>query len=456
MMICNGGNALKKRSILGFGIGQFGVRMMSGVMNSYLLLFYTDYFGISAATAGTIMLLTKLIDAGSDILVGSLADRTNTRIGRYRPWLTAGAVLIAISVILLFWTPDLSVTGKIIYAAITYILYTTCFTIYDVPYYAAIPSMSDNLNTRNRIISISSFFGSMGVFLVSTFAIIIINSLGGGQSGFTKFAYLMAAIVVVTGLVGAVNCKEEKETVKKASSLKEMGSMLKDNTPLRFLVAAILVNNLAMIARGQVGAYYMIYYMQRSDLLPLYMGCSQGFSILGALIAPNIVKKVKGGSRNLTIFAVTVMAGIRLLIFLFGSQSIMLVMILESIFSLLAGLPMVTIIALLSDNCDYVEYKCGKRMDGLIFSFNGLCNKIANASAGFMIGMVLSGAGYVANSTQQTSTALLGINVMATLVPMVLLLLVMLFTNLYPIKADQMMKIRAKVEARREKRCLNL
>lgn len=133
---------VKGREMFGHAIAGFGQNLIFGLWSSYMLVFYTDIFGISAGAAGIIMLLTRVWDGFNDPMMGSIADHTRTKWGRYRPWLLFMSPIIVIFLVLNFSSPDLSPVAKIVYASITYVMMSMAFTAVDVPYWTMPAAMS--------------------------------------------------------------------------------------------------------------------------------------------------------------------------------------------------------------------------------------------------------------------------------------------------------------------------
>ena len=180
----NKSNEMSGAKVIGYGLGSFGKDFALGVMGSYLLLFYTDVFGVPASAAGVIFLLTKIWDAINDPMMGAIADRSPvTKRGKYRPYILFTCIPLSICCVLCFLSPDFSTGGKIAYAAITYTLTGMIFTAYDVPLWSMVPSLTNDENTKNKLIGAARTFTTIAMFLASAVAYNLVIRLGGGEIG---------------------------------------------------------------------------------------------------------------------------------------------------------------------------------------------------------------------------------------------------------------------------------
>lgn len=147
-----------------YGLGCFGQNLVYGLMSSYLMIFYTDNFGLAAATVGTLFLLARIWDAVIDPIIGVLVDRVNTKWGKFRPFILFGGILAGLLTILCFFNPNIGSTGKIIYAYLTYIIWGTAYGVMDVPYWSMAPTMTLDPDERTSIISIPRIAAIIGIF----------------------------------------------------------------------------------------------------------------------------------------------------------------------------------------------------------------------------------------------------------------------------------------------------
>ena len=170
------------RQRIGFGISDYACNLAYLMVNTYLLIYYTDVAGISAAAAGFMFLITKFFDAFTDYMVGTLIDKTNTRMGRNRPWMLAGAPVLAIGMILLFTAPDFGTTGKLAWAYFTYMLFSFGYTLVNIPMASILPTLSADPMERTNIATSRSIFSSLGSLTSASMALFLIAKLGGDKA----------------------------------------------------------------------------------------------------------------------------------------------------------------------------------------------------------------------------------------------------------------------------------
>lgn len=169
----------KKR--IGYGVGDLGCNLVFSTMASYLLFFYTDVFGITAAVAGTLMLVTKIIDAFADIGMGVLVDRTHTKWGQGRPYFLIGAIPFALFTIVTFIVPDFNMMGKIIWAYATYCLLNIIYTVVNIPLNTIVPRLTSDNHERNWLVSTRMICALIGTALVMSITTPLVKFFGHGD-----------------------------------------------------------------------------------------------------------------------------------------------------------------------------------------------------------------------------------------------------------------------------------
>lgn len=433
---------MKNRQIIGYGLGSFGKDMALGVMGSYLLIFYTDVFGVSAAAVGMIMFLAKLWDAVNDPMMGTLVDRSKvTKWGKYRPYILFTAIPLALSTVLCFCSPNLSPAGKIVYVAITYTISGMIFTAYDVPLWSMVPTLTSDFNTRNKLIASARTFTTIAMLIASAAALPAIQALGGGdsveqlKSGYPKFMLIIGIVSVIFAIITFVSTKEVNvipEPEKKENIFREFTSVM--NKQLVFVLLAMVFTAMAMIFPGISGTFYMIYYIGRADMIPVYMMVSMGVGMIASIGAPLIMKKIQ--AKKLAIGAFAVQAAVGFIVFLVGRGSLGILFVLFALVGLGTGTLMVTITSMLTDTADYMARKSGKRSDGVVFSMNSFAIKVGQAVASVAVSTILTVTGYAANAAQ-SEAALMGILSTRSIVPAVVSLIGIVFVACWNIPGEK-------------------
>ncbi len=378
---------MKNSRIIGYGLGSLGKDLALGVIGSYLLLFYTDILGISAAAAGAILVLTKIWDAINDPMMGSIVDRTNSRWGRFRPYVLFVPIPLAVFSALCFVAPDWGTTAKVIYALVTYTITGMLFTAYDVPLWGMVPSITNNQNDSNKCISSARFFTSLGMLLATTMAYPLIQKLGGGvevenlKVGYPRFMAILGVISVIFAWITFASTKEKEQTEKNENSenvFKEFLNVIK-NKNVRTIFIAMTLQAIAMILPNTIGAYYVIHYLGRPEMVAVYFGVTGIIGLFTAPLTSIALKKIT--AKKLTMMAMAVSTALSVVAFFVPSNNIVLLLGIFALYGFFMAVPMVSITSLLVDAGNEIYEETGKRKDGVLFSLKYFAIKCGTALA---------------------------------------------------------------------------
>lgn len=386
------------REMFGHAIAGFGQNLIFGLWSSYMLVFYTDVFGIAAGTASIIMLITRIWDGINDPMMGSIADHTRTKWGRYRPWLLFMAPVIVIFLVLNFSSPDLSPVLKVVYASITYVMMSMAFTAVDVPYWTMPAAMSFNVQKRSKIISFSRMTTTAATTVLGVIAFPLINALGKGDmaKGYMLTALVVGCIGAIFYLIGFANIREHVQPVPNQKiTLKDSIQAILQNKPLLLLLCCGLIGNIATMLKQGMVIFYVKDVVGSPDLVPIFSLLFLPGMVIGLMIAPMLAKKwdskqVFIGSK---IFGIIV----DVIFYFVGFKNIPLVMVLYAMTSIPLGISSVVSATMLTNTIEYAEWKFGKRQEGLISSTQTLSAKIGMALSAGVTGIVLEAAHYVPN-----------------------------------------------------------
>ena len=253
-----------------YGIGDFSFCFIYGAIGSYIVFFYTDVACISAATVGTILLLSKIFDGISDMLMGYVIENVHSPLGKARPWLLWMAIPYCAGSALLFTVPDLGETGRVIYAFISYnLMATTIFTSMNVPYGVLSSVMTNSQNERSILSICRASFGALGVFLISSYAPDLVEFFGGGAQGWQR-TFLMIGLVSI-GLFWFTfyGCKErvgsgvmEQRTGKKSSITLKQGFQILCANKYWFIMLMVNIFYTAMTSLYGMNLYFAKYVIQ--------------------------------------------------------------------------------------------------------------------------------------------------------------------------------------------------
>ncbi|WP_425507007.1 MFS transporter [Teredinibacter haidensis] len=278
---------------LGYGFGDFGFNLYWTTIASFLAAFYTDVFGISAAAAGTMLLTTKIVDACTDPLMGAVADRTRTRFGQFRPFLLWAALPMAGAAVLTFSTPDLNASGKVIYAYITYTLMMMMYTVLSTPYSALSGVMTARSQERTSLISIRFIFAFSAGFCVNYFTLDIVNALGAGDDS-KGWQLTMGLYGIAAAIIFAITFLATKERISPPAEQRTHPiADIKDliaNRPWLILFVLSMIIMMTITMRGGSAYYYFTYFLERPDLLGVYLGLQMAAYAVGAACAPLMTK----------------------------------------------------------------------------------------------------------------------------------------------------------------------
>lgn len=392
----------------------------------FIQIYYTDVIGISATTIATILLVTKLVDGISDILMGAIVDRTKTRIGKARPWILAGGIGSGISLFLLFCVPDgLGTTGIIVFCTATYFLTCPFFgTILSVAEGAIIPMISDKEKGRTVLGLIHSFVLIIITILVSVVTPVIVSAMGESKATYTAVTAVYAVLTVVAAIVGTVmlrenrrlNAEGEKKTETKIPLKTTVTHLIKNKYFILFALGAIFYN-VALVPGAS--NYYAKYIFGDLSYASVFVLCS-GVSYVLLFFVGKIRKLCK--LRTLFTIGFLIMAAGSILTF-FAYDSLILVII-SMVMRGVGALPFLAYAAPLNGYiCDYTLSKTGFNMDGSVYSGFSMGGKIGTGLGSAAVGWVIGLMGYVGTETVQTASAIMGIRLVNSVVPLIFSLL---------------------------------
>ena len=457
---------------IGYGLGDMSSSMFWKLFGAYLMIFYTDVFGISAAVVGTMFAVTRVWDSFFDPVVGAVADRTSSRWGRFRPYLLFLAVPFGVIGILTFLTPPFGQTGKIVYAFITYALMMMVYSAINVPYASLLGVMSPDPADRNTLATYRMTFAYMGSFLALLLFMPLVNAFGGGDSGgpmlgwltAPQAGWLMAAgVIAVVCVLLFLGCfaltKERVRPVRQGkTSLKTDLRDLLHNRPWWVLLGAGVASLVFNSIRDGATVYYFKYYVDETAVgsisflgLPfvlsgLYLAVGQAANILGVILAAPVSNRI--GKRRTFMAAMAVASVLSIAFFWLGKDQIVPIFILQALISVCAGSIFPLLWSMYADCADYSELQTGNRATGLIFSSSSMSQKFGWAFGTAITGWMLAQFGFQANAVQSAET-LQGIRMFLSLLPAAGAFLSLVFIYFYPLSEQKMRQITHELEEKR-------
>ena len=441
-----------------YSIGYAGAEGFSTIINSYLMLFLMMVGGVSGTFIGTMMLCARIWDAINDPILGTLADHTHTRFGRYRPY-TLAAIPMAIIFALLFFVPDLSTTGKMVYYTIVYILYGMCFTVLELPYFGLASAMTNNPQERASITSWSRIAARIPAVAFPLLLSWLTVQLGD-QQGYFVNALCVGGIAIVCALFAFFGCKEravryddepKEEGKKKSSSFRDFINVIKGNRALIVVMIVQLFFTFNTILSEMINTYYLTYSLGSPALLTgvgvalIAVGCC-----IGQFFYPYVATKVQS-CKVIMMIGVPIYCGMLALCYVAGNISIPLYLVMIVITNVFTGALQINVINLCFEVCDKLEYKNGVRSDATVFSIVSFLMKLsaglASTIAGFGLTLVgFEGMGEV--TIEVTQEMANGVAVLRFLMPGIFAAISFVAVLFYPIKKSEIVEIRAELTRR--------
>jgi len=448
---------LSFREKFGYGLGDTASNFFFQVFNIFLLYYYTDIFGLTPAAVGTMFIVTKVVDAVSDPVMGLIADRTNSRWGKFRPYLLWAAVPYGIMGYAMFANPDFTYAGKLVYAYATYTLMMLAYTTINIPYSALMGVISPSSAERTKVASFRFICAFGAAWLIGTFVTPLKNILGGGDeaNGFRLTMMIFAVISIGLFWVTFATTKERVKTPQKDSNLKSDFGALMSNGPWMALFLAAIFTLMNLAVRNGAIIYYFKYYVG-DDGSPIFLifdktavFMSSGLFAMIAGVAFTKFLSNRFGKRNLLIALSSMNAVLIAAFFFIPPQQYGLMIFVNCIGAFISGPTPALVWAMYADCADYGEWKTGRRTTALIFSALQFAQKMGLAVGAGVSGFILALFGFVAN-TAQSDSSMLGIRLMFSLFPALLAILGIVAVVFYRLNEEQVSEIEIELEKRRE------
>ncbi len=434
---------LKQR--VGYGMADMGCNLIWQMITLYLMYFYTDVYGLQAAQVGLLFLLTRCVDGVTDIVMGIIIDKTDTRWGQSRPYFLFGAIPFALLAILAFHVPDVGETAKLVYAYITYIGLSCAYTLVNIPLSSILPRLTSNYHERTVLVSFRMVFAAIGATAVSSLTMPLVNTLGGGDEakGFFLTMTIFAVLAMFMFFYTFKNVEERVKVEQEKVKVKEAVKSVKGNTPwfistinLAFVLGPTFLMSGALI-------YYFTYVIKNPALVGVVAGISTFIPILASLVIPFIVKKIC--KRDLMQIGGFVQIFGILIIFI-AKTNVGLILLGAAIQAFGFGLRQNMAFSIGPDPIDYGEYISGVNAAGLLSSVNGFVVKVTLAICGAITSWLLATGGYVAGA-EQTQTAMTAISMSYIVLPIISIAISIVLMNFY--KLDKIYpQIRAELDQR--------
>jgi len=446
--VATGGN-LAWREKISYGVADMGFNFYWANIATFLLIFYTDTFGISAAQAATLLASIKLINAFTDPVIGAFADRTNTRFGKFRPYLIWMSIPLGAAAVLTYTTPDLDANGKLLWAYGSYLAMMVFYTCVNIPYNALSGVISNDPQERSTINGLRFIFAFAGSTLVTAATPAMVAWLGAGDDvrgwQLTMLAWSVAASVMF--LITFLNTRErvlpppgQKNDVWR--DIRDLAS----NRPWVVLFVLALVIMVTITLRTTTSAYYFKYVVGRPELMATFVPTYMVFAAVGAACTPLLTRFID--KKLLMILLMSCTAVLSSLFFLIPADRIDLMFVLQAGLGFVLGPKSPLAFSMYADTADYNEWRTGRRATAMTFAAATFSQKLGTAVAVSVIGAVFTWLGYVPNAAQTVGSQA-GIVWLMSFVPAAFALVAVLVMCLYNLDAKALARMGAELAARK-------
>ncbi len=409
---------LSVKEKVGYGLGDAASHIIFDNVMLYMMFFYTDIFGIPAGYVGTLFLLARALDAISDPCMGLLADRTRTRWGQFRPYVLFGAIPFGIVCVFAYSSPDLSMTGKMVYAAVTYTLLTLMYTVVNIPYCALGGVITADPTQRISLQSYRFVLATAGGMLSTVLMMPLVQLIGGEDKalGFQGGIAVLALVAIVMLAICFATTKERvSDEGKPTGTMREDLRDIWHNDQWRIVGLLIILNIMAVAVRGGAMMYYVTYILGNPVLFAWFLGAYSVGNLFGSALAKPLTDwKCKVSVFWWTNAILAVLSAAMFFLPIHASVTMFAFIFVIGVFHQLVT-PIQWV--MMSDTVDYGEWNDGKRLTGISFAGTLFVLKLGLALAGALIGWVLAGAGYQSGAATQNGGTLTSIIALFTLVP---------------------------------------
>ncbi|RQV99209.1 MFS transporter [bacterium] len=451
---------------LSYGFGDLASVLYWQTFMLYFTYFYTDVFMIPAAAAGTMFLISRIWDGVNDPLMGIIADRTETKWGKFRPYLLWMCVPFAIAGVLTFTVPNFGMAGKMIWAYSTFILIMMLYTAINIPYTALLGVISADSNERTSVSSIKFLFAFAAGIIVSATLLPMTKGLGHGNAAkgwqLTFVVYGIAAVLFFLIAFKGTNERVHPPKGQQTSIKKDLRELV-TNKPWLILLATTITFILFVAIRGSVTVHYFKYVIGAQDVsLPfmktkqcdfetitsLFNTIGQISSFVGVLLVNWFARKVGKKKAFTIIFIIAIVSTASF--YFFTAEQLGLIFLFQVIGSMTGGPLSVLLWAMYADTADYAEWKNGSRATGLVFSASTMSQKIGWAFGAFVALQLMSQLGFAANQVQ-TPESLHGLLLLFSLIPAAFGVVSVILLFLYPLNDGRVAEMGAELAERRKR-----
>ena len=438
-------------NVIGFGLGDVANNFAFAMGALFLLNYYTDVAGISAAAAGTMLASVRIYDAVMDIVAGRVIDRTSTRWGRFRPFLLWGSLPLMLLSVAVFSVPaGWDATDKLIYAYITYALLGTAYSFVNIPYGSLATVMTQQPRERARLGASRTIMAALTFSFLALVLGPVVRSVSGAelQTLLTQFTLILAGIGLVLYFLCFRSTREVVERDVERPALKDSIGTLFSNTPLLILcliALCVLIGYFSMSASAMYFARYVL--GDAKQFVSIIVITSLFGTLLSAPLVPMMVGRI--GKKATFLFGLSMGALGFLSLFFAPATSKIWIFCSLSVAAVGVMIPMTVMWALEADTVEYGEWKTGIRIEGLTYSFFSFTRKCGQALGGSIPAFLLAASDYIPNAPAQSEAALRSIQQGIALVPAIAFVIAFILMLFYPLTDQRHAELVQEIKDRR-------
>jgi len=438
-----------------YGVGAMGMDMSYGLSFSFFMKYCTDVLLVRPLFMGTMIPLANIWDSVNNPIMGTIANNTKGRFGRFRPWVFLGGTLNAIVLFFMFFNPGFKLddgvnTGLYVYITIFFVLWGTTMTMIDIPYWSFIPTLTNEPHERNVVASVARFFSGVGQLVVMGATPLILLQFAQDKQGqgFMLIAAGLGVMMIITSSITAAGTRE-RIVPPKEEKVTFMGALhvLRKNDQLLVFLIVIILFNMGWYLMNSLAFYFFDYVAENTKLLTVFAAISGVSQAAGLALMSPLVRRFgkqmvfKGG-------ILTAIIGYLALLFIStrSTLNVPLFFIFDAVACLGIGCVFTAQMSMFADLVDYGEYKQGKRTESIVYSMKNFQMKVAQMIQALIVGYGLSLFKYQENVHPQPESGKLGIVLMMFLIPPVLAVVAyILFARKYKLHSEYLAKVTAKV-----------
>lgn len=400
-----------KRNKYAFGLGTVGRDALYSLVSMYLMVYLTEVVGLSNFYLGivtTLLFIFRLIDSVNDPFVGTFVDNTNTKWGKFKPWIFGGMISAGLLTILLFHNFNMGSTGYVILFAITYFLWSTSYTANDISYWSLLPALSKDQKEREGIGSFSRICASVGMFAVVLLYTMVPDLFApfglNARNSYFVFAIILVLLFWIFQTVTLVGVREDRSKLGKQerTSLKEMFGVLFKNDQLMYAGLSMALFMIGYSITTSFGVHYFKYAYKNEGMYMVFAAVLAVAQLTALSVFPLFTKKF---TRKQIYFVSMIAVVVAYIIFFLSFEKLWLIVIAGLVLFFAQAFIQILTLLFLTDAVDYGEWKLGKRNESVSFAVQPFVNQIGSAVASGVLGftLIISGINDISNKVANTT-----------------------------------------------------